>query len=96
MKYSTNLTVVLHYFSGGHIHFEALCVIEGLFRFLQDAWFIFAVFILILGDEELGHNFPGKDMMLQSFNWIREKLAKNASNNSVTATYFNGHDSQIE
>ncbi len=41
-----------HYcFRGMVIHWKTLCIVEGIFRFLQDFWFVIAVFVVILGDQ---------------------------------------------
>ena len=50
------------YFSGGSIHWESLCIVEGILRFLQDVWYILAVFVLIFGDSELGEFCPLEDI----------------------------------
>ena len=79
-------------FSGGHIDFKSLCIAEGSFRFLQDMWFVFAVFLLILGDQELGDNFPGKDKAIQ----IIKKLTKKSSSNNIITTSFNQTPIELE
>ena len=76
---------ISYFFSGGHIDFKSLCIAEGIFRFLQDMWFVFAVFLLILGDQELGDNFPGKNKAIQ----LIKKLTKNSKSNNIITTSFN-------
>ena len=61
--YFSNVWCILffYFFRGSLINFQSLCIVEGILRFLQDVWFIFAVFVLVLNDDELGQKFPGED-----------------------------------
>jgi hypothetical protein len=83
------------YFRGAQIHWESLCIVEGIFRFLQDIWFVLAVFVLILGDQELGQDFPGKT---QTIKLIKRFRGKKDGTNNVATTYYNdgGQQTSIE
>ena len=81
----STLQFLSYFFSGGQIDFSSLCVAEGIFRFLQDMWYVFAVFVLILGDKELGENFPGKSKAIEIIKKL--KSARNP-NNVITTTSF--------
>ena len=67
---------------------------------MQDVWFIFAVFVLILNDGELGQNFPGKDNVITILKWMKKKRDPNqqqsSTNNNVTTTYYNPSQIVVE
>ena len=48
-------------------------------------WFVFAVFVLILGDQELGENFPGKSKAIEI---IKKLKSARQPNNVITTTSF--------
>jgi len=55
--------VVYPAFLGGlTLHWGSICVIEGIFAFFQDIWFLYIPFVVMLRDPELGKNFPGKEV----------------------------------
>ena len=92
--------VFFYLFRGSLINFQSLCIVEGILRFLQDVWFIFAVFVLILNDDELGQNFPGKDNVITFLKWMKKKRNPNqqrsSTNNNVTTTYYNPSQIVVE
>ena len=49
-------------------------------------WFVFAVFVLILGDQELSENFPGKSKAIELIKKL--KSARQPNNVMVTTTSF--------
>lgn len=57
--------------SGANIAWGSLCIVEGIFRFLHDSWFIMTVFVVILGDRELGQDFPGKKFVVDAIKKVR-------------------------
>ena len=81
-------------FSGRQIDFKSLCITEGIFRFLQDMWFVFAVFLLILSDQELSDNFPGKDQIIQ----LIKKLTKMKKQNceEIVTKSFKNQNAEIQ
>ena len=48
-------------------------------------WFVFAVFVLILGDQELSENFPGKSKAIEL---IKKLKSARQPNNVITTTSF--------
>ena len=67
---------------------------------MQDVWFIFAVFVLVLNDDELGQNLPGKDNVITFLKWMKKKRKPNqqqsSTNNNVTTTYYNPSQIVVE
>ena len=90
----------LYFFRISLVNFQSLCIFEGILRFLQDVWFIFAVFVLVLNDDELGQNFPGKDNVITFLKWMKKKRNPNqqqsSTNNNVTTTYYNPSQIVVE
>ena len=91
---------IFYFFRRSLINFQSLCIVEGILRFLQDVWFIFAVFVLVLNDNELGQNFPGKDNVITFLKWMKKKRNPNqqqsSTNNNVTTTYYNPSQIVVE
>lgn len=52
---------------GATLHWGSICVIEGIFTFFQDIWFLYIPFVVMLRDPELGKNFPGKEIVTKFF-----------------------------
>ena len=52
---------------GATLHWGSICVIEGIFTFFQDIWFLYIPFVVMLRDPELGKNFPGKEIVTKIF-----------------------------
>jgi len=57
--------------SGSPLEWNAICVIEGIFTFFQDIWFLYIPIVVMLRDPELGKNFPGKEIVTK---FLAEKL----------------------
>ena len=88
------IRLICIFYSGGNINWESLCIVEGILRFLQDVWYILAVFILIFGDSELSQDFPGKAQTIR----LIKRLKNNDSNvsNNVTTTFYNNGNSEMQ
>ena len=56
---------------GATLHWGSICVIEGIFTFFQDIWYLYIPFVVMLRDPELGKNFPGKEIVAK---FLDEKL----------------------
>ena len=50
---------------GATLHWGSICVIEGIFTFFQDIWYLYIPFVVMLRDPELGKNFPGKEIVVK-------------------------------
>ena len=75
-------------FSGGKIHWESLCVVEGILRFLQDVWYISSVFVLIFGDSEL--RFHDQAIrFIKKFKNNSTRGEDEATNSAVETTFYN-------
>ena len=87
------IDLICIFYSGGNINWESLCIVEGILRFLQDVWYILAVFILIFGDSELSQDFPGKAQTIR----LIKRLKNNDSNvSNVTTTFYNNGNSEMQ
>jgi len=65
------LVVFPAFLGGATLHWGSICVIEGIFTFFQDIWFLYIPFVVMLRDPELGKNFPGKEIVAK---FLDEKL----------------------
>jgi len=65
------LVVYPVFLGGATLHWGAICVIEGIFTFFQDIWFLYIPFVVMLRDPELGKNFPGKEVVSK---FLEEKV----------------------
>merc|ERR1719400_1129056 len=61
------LVVYPVFLSGATLHWGSICVIEGIFTFFQDIWFLYIPFVVMLRDPELGKKFPGKETVTKIF-----------------------------
>ena len=75
--------------SGGKIHWESLCVVEGILRFMQDVWYISSVFVLIIGDSELRFHQHAVHFIMKRFkNNSTTRGEDEATNSDAIATTF--------
>lgn len=72
--------------------FFSLCIAEGVMRFFEDIWFIVAVFVTVLGDQELGKDFPGKAKAIE----LLKKLKRSTSEINVTPVHYENQEANNE
>ena len=83
------MCLFLFFSSGGQIHWESLCVVEGILRFMQDVWYISSVFVLIIGDSELRfHQYAVHFIMKRFKNNSTTRGEDEATNSDAIATTF--------
>ena len=67
MSTMSSLDLIQNNNRGATLHWGSICVIEGIFTFFQDIWFLYIPFVVMLRDPELGKNFPGKEIVTKFF-----------------------------
>ena len=83
------MSISIFFSSGGQIHWESLCVVEGILRFMQDVWYISSVFVLIIGDSELRfHQYAVHFIMKRFKNNSTTRGEDEATNSDAIATTF--------
>lgn len=88
------LVIFPAFLGGATLHWGSICVIEGIFTFFQDIWFLYIPFVVMLRDPELGKNFPGKEIVTK---FLDEKLhLRQILNNRGSRGNSQHHDLQEE